>query len=165
MFNEIEKVPKKLLSRVENLDCDFKFKNSIKDLLKCIAQNNTYNASFLENFDLYFGDTYNTENLIFHFQLNDENICIYDENNVGERCELFFEFVNNAQELEYSTDEKGKIFTIIRDCGQLQVIIKALEKMKSDSNLLVQYNVKKLITRRERINSNINKILSRKISS
>ena len=167
MFNGVEKVPKKLLSRVENLGCEFTFKNILKDLLTYIAQSDIYNASFLYNFDLYFGDTYNTENLIFHFEVNENNVCIYDENTMGDRCKLFFEFVNNAQELDYGSDKNDKLFAIAKDYAyeKTQILIKALEKMKNDKYLLLKYSVKKIKTRRERINSKIEEILNRKLTS
>ena len=163
MFNGVEKVPKKLLSKIESLDCDFKLKNSLKDLLSYIAQSNIYNSSFLDSFDLYFGNSYNTENLMFHFEVNRENICIYDENNFGERCELFFEFVDNAQELEYNSDKNNKLSAVIADFSKVQILIDALKKMSNDKNLLLKYSVKKLMTRRERINLKIEEILSRRI--
>lgn len=164
MFNGVEKVPKKLLSKVESLGCEFTFENLLKDLLAYIAQSDIYNASFLDNFDLYFGDTYNTENLIFHFKVNENNICIYDENTMGDRCKLFFEFVNNAQELDYASDKNDKLFVKVKDYEKVQVLIKALEKMRNDKYLLLKYSVKKLKTRRERVNSKIEEILSRKLT-
>lgn len=162
MFNGSEKIPKNLLKKIEDLDYDTTFKNSIKDFLDYIAGSNIFNASFVDNFDLYFGNSYDTEKLIFHFQIDENEIRIYDENKMGDRCEIFFEFVDYAQELVYHFNN-NVFHSKITDCGELNLLRNALKIMSNDRKLINKYGVKKLITRRERINSKIEEILSRRV--
>lgn len=164
MFNSSEKIPKNLLKRIEELDYDTTFKNSIKDFLNYIAKSDIYNASFVDNFDLYFGNSYDAEKLIFHFEIDKNEIGIYDENKMGDRCEIFFEFVDYTQELIYYFN--NNIFhSKITGCAELNELIEGLKRMSNNTKLLSKYEVKKLITRQQRINLKIEEILSRKVRS
>lgn len=164
MFNGSEKVPKTLAVKIDKLKTNISYKNNVKELLNYIAGSDIYNASFVEGFNLYFGDSYASENLILYFTVDKSRVVIGDENISGDSCKMFFQFTDYAKELRYDLHWDGGITASLTSSKEIKVLKKALEEMANNKSLIYKYNVKKLTTRQERINLKIEEILSRKIN-